>query len=685
MLLALQAELLVVQHAAVLELALGQVSVVLSLGRLQLRVAGVWSIRRRVGQDLGLDDGLLGLGALELGVGVLLGGFAFGLADFGFLGTALQFGRSLGFRALLVTLHLLDDVFLVHQAAGVDQHAVGDHHAHLAQGHGLLELAVFQGLAARHGADHHVVLAQGQVVDDLACRGDLVHGEGLGLARGLVVGDRHDALFGVELLHQIEDVARQDVVGARQAVHRLGQVRCAGLALGLDGLGSHVLAVEALGRVRYAGDRLDVLFGLVGDAVQAGGHLVGLDLLDVVDVGDLDYQPGLGALLFQLFHGHVREAASLHLPAAVGCGVDDVQLLAGDLVQQLLGAQQVLDQADRCATAEVGEVRHHGEVLVGAPVVVQAHVVGDDRPADAAHELGRDLQPVLARHQGDLVAVEVVWDGAHVARGGVDEMFLAVQQAVLALDQADVAHHRAVVIVARVHRVEPVAEPVTEGLDAVVAVGEEALLAVAQVFGVLLVVEHRDVVCGDPLGREHLTPAVRVVLFAVRVDDDVLGVQVVDDHLALHAVAVADAHVQEAARGDGTVGEHVAALPVELVVVADLLEDLGEDVGDLTGGPGARPEARLGPVEDLLAQHVADRGEDLVDRQRRAAHGLQAGLVGAVPLVAPEEGVTLLRFLHELGMAVVTGPTKTRPDFCGECSVNRHGGGPARASGPPCR
>jgi hypothetical protein len=91
------------------------------------------------------------LADLSAGVGVLrvVGGFvpsalltSASWARFCSVGLGLRFG------AVLVALDaLLDDLLLVHQAAGLDEHAVGDLHAHLAHGHGLLELAVFQGLA----------------------------------------------------------------------------------------------------------------------------------------------------------------------------------------------------------------------------------------------------------------------------------------------------------------------------------------------------------------------------------------------------------------------------------------------------------------------------------------------------------------------------------------------------------
>jgi hypothetical protein len=48
------------------------------------------------------------------------------------------------------------------------------------------------------------------------------------------------------------------------------------------------------------GDRLDVLLGLETDAIETGRHLVRLDLLGVLDVGQLEHDAGLGAALLEL-------------------------------------------------------------------------------------------------------------------------------------------------------------------------------------------------------------------------------------------------------------------------------------------------------------------------------------------------------------------------------------------------
>ena len=349
-----------------------------------------------------------------------------------------------------------------------------------------------------------------------------------------------------------------------------------------------------------------------------------------------------------------------------------MQLLAGDLVQQLLRPQQVLHQTDGVAVAEVREVRDDGEVLVRAPVVVQDDVVSDDDPADAPHELADDLEAVVLDEVGDLLAGEVLGHRAGVAGLGCEEELLAVELAELALHNPDVAHHVALVEPDAVGGCAGVAKAVPVHLDAVVAVREGAVVAVAQQLSVGLVVEHRDVVGCDPLRGEHLAPLVWIVLIRVGVDQDILAVDVVDADFALVVVAVVQAHVQEAPGADDAVGKHVGALPVELVVVADLLEDLRQDVGHRRGGPGARTEADLGPVVDLLTQHVADGGQDLVDGEHRAAVALELGPVASSPLVASKEALALVGFFDVFGVAVVTDPRVAGPGLVGQLGVNGH-------------
>ena len=154
------------------------------------------------------------------------------------------------------------------------------------------------------------------------------------------MGDGHHPRLGIKLLDEVQDDSGQDGVGTGQVVHGLDKIRRACLALLLDGLGRHVGAVHALSGIADPRDRLDRLLGLVADAVEALGYLVRADLLDVfvrVSV-DLDHQPGLRALLLQLLDSHVDQRPGFDLVAAVRCGVDHVQLLAGDFVEQLLGA-----------------------------------------------------------------------------------------------------------------------------------------------------------------------------------------------------------------------------------------------------------------------------------------------------------------------------------------------------------
>jgi hypothetical protein len=151
-----------------------------------------------------------------------------------------------------------------------------------------------------------------------------------------------------------------------------------------------------------------------------------------------------------------------------------------------------------------------------------------------------------------------------------------------------------------------------------------------------------------------------------------LRVQRLDLDLALHLVVKADARVQEAARGDRAVGEGVRALPIELVVVRDLLHDLGQHLGQAGGRAVARAEADLRAVVDLLAHDVGQGRDDLVDGQRRAALQLEHRLVVRVPLIAREEALAQVGLLHELLVAVVTRVRVAAPDFEGFGGIDRH-------------
>jgi len=147
------------------------------------------------------------------------------------------------------------------------------------------------------------------------------------------VRDVHHTRLGVVLLHDVENVAGDQVVRALEVVHDLRHVDAAPALLGLDRLRGDVLTVEAHHRVRDVADRLDVLLGLVADPVEALWGLVRLDLLGAGDVVQLDDEASGGAFLLQLLDRHVLERAGLQLPAAVRRGVHHVQLLAGDLVE----------------------------------------------------------------------------------------------------------------------------------------------------------------------------------------------------------------------------------------------------------------------------------------------------------------------------------------------------------------
>ena len=419
-----------------------------------------------------------------------------------------------------------------------------------------------------------------------------------------------------------------------------------------------------------------MLLGLVADAIQPAGGLVRLDLLGVGQLVELEHQTGLRATLFQLAYRHVLEGVALDLPAGVRRGVDHVQLLRAHLVQQLLRTDQVLDQTHGTAATEVREVGHDREVLVRRPVVVQYHVVGDHGPADPLDQLlGQRQIGVLSHVLLDAHLIPIRRDHARIAGADVDEVQHSVQLPPLPLDDADVP---GVVVpgvrprVVRVHR-PGVAEAVAIAVDGVVAVREVAVLTAAQEVCVGLAVQHLYLIGAHPLRDDDVAPLVGVVLIRVGVDKHVLRVQLLDPHLAAQGVGEVQPDVEEPARAHDAVGEHVAADPVELVVVADLHEHLGQGISDLGGGPlVARLEGDVRAVEDLLAHHVRDGADDLVDRQRGAAVALQQGQIVRVPLEPDEEVLADRGFLDEVEVPIVAEPRVAAPDFIGQRGVDGH-------------
>ena len=467
-----------------------------------------------------------------------------------------------------------------------------------------------------------------------------------------------DAWLGVVVLDDVEHVARQQVVRALQVVMRLGVVDRRALLLVGDGLGRDVFSIVTLHRVADVGDRLDVLLGLVAQAVEAGRRLVRLNLLSAVDVVQLQHQPGGRARGFQLLDTHITQSTGLDLPATVRRRVDNVQLLAGDLVQHLLRAEQVLDDARGAAVAELREVRDDGEVLVRRPVVVQQDVVGLHLPLDPLDLLADDLDlaPGFLDHQGDLVPVPGVGDRARVTQLDVDEVLLLGQGAELALDDADVPAHPDLVVDAVVTALQRLTgEAVAHPVDAVVHVGEGADIPVAQGLGVGVVVQDGDVRVGHPLRDEAVGPGIRVILLGVGVNHDVLGVLGGDADLALHTVGEVETHVVEAPRTDDPVIEDLGAHPRQLVVLGDLQPHLRQYVGSVRVGPGRRAKEHLVPVDDLLTLDGLHRTHDLVDRQRRPTLQGQRSDVLGCPLLASEELLALVRLGDEVVVRALGG------------------------------
>ena len=135
---------------------------------------------------------------------------------------------------------------------------------------------------------------------------------------------------------------------------------------------------------------LERLVRSVDDAIHPGGHLVGLDLAWCsATFLVFDHQAGAGADALQLIHGHVREGVFFHDPAAVGCCVDHMHVLAHRLVQCFLRPHGVIHHPTCLATAEVGKVRHHGEMLIRAVTIEESGRQRGNRPLHPApHALG---------------------------------------------------------------------------------------------------------------------------------------------------------------------------------------------------------------------------------------------------------------------------------------------------------
>ena len=166
-----------------------------------------------------------------------------------------------------------------------------------------------------------------------------------------------------------------------------------------------------------------------------------------------------------------------------------MQLLAGGLVQQFLGADEVLDEADGLAVAEDREVWDDGEVLVWRPVVVKDKVVSGNGPADAADQLldDRDVRAGILQVEGDAVTVPLGGNLPHVARADVDEVLRLVQTTVLTFEHTHVPAHVVLVQDAVVAGQELVApEAIAHTLDGVVAVGVGAAVAGLEGVGIFL-------------------------------------------------------------------------------------------------------------------------------------------------------------------------------------------------------
>src|SRR5690606_36574564 len=149
-----------------------------------------------------------------------------------------------------------------------------------------------------------------------------------------------------------------------------------------------VLAALAAHGVGHAADATDLAAGKLDQVGHALRHFVGLDLLGLGGaLAVLDHHAVAASLGFEVVRVHVGEAVFLHKVAAVG-GVADDLVGGGDAgVQQFLGAFEVVHHADGRTATENREERDHGEVVVGAPVVVQDHVLRGHGPADAANGL----------------------------------------------------------------------------------------------------------------------------------------------------------------------------------------------------------------------------------------------------------------------------------------------------------
>ena len=125
-----------------------------------------------------------------------------------------------------------------------------------------------------------------------------------------------------------------------------------------------------------------------------------------------------------------------------------MQLLARDLVQLLLGAEQVTHHAKGATPTEVREIRNNCEVIVGRPVVVEHHLVTGNGPANAALYLGDDIKAVLLSELLRLGVGPALRYVALIPGKGVYVAINTVHAPVLTLNDAQ-RTHVAVLIVAR--------------------------------------------------------------------------------------------------------------------------------------------------------------------------------------------------------------------------------------------
>ena len=311
-----------------------------------------------------------------------------------------------------------------------------------------------------------------------------------------------------------------------------------------------------------------------------------------------------------------------------------MHILAHSLVQRLLRSDGVVHHAPGLSSAEVGEVRHDGEVVVGAVALMQRGAVRTHDPLDpAAHALGFDRTLIervgnrlfgQVRHDGDVAALREY----QAVRLFVDRD-LPVDDAIAL--EAVAAHDESVEQARIAVAAKLVAAHLVVGFAVVLAIVPRRLGLVAGIAAPKLL----DLVRRQPARDGHVAPLVGVIALGVRVRDHVTRVQIEDGNVAFHVPVEVHSDIEVAALLNQAITVDLRFHPMQLRSIGDLHGHLRQDGrGFHVALLPARLERNVHAVLDLVADGAVHAGLDLVELVERPSLAAQDLLVGVAPLLA---------------------------------------------------